>query len=164
MIFKRDLFILSLSPLVSWLFLVGAKWYIGPPKNRKKCPRKVRREYAHHVFRENRRHRRNHRKIRPPRMGRQVPFRFRRQVIYAPRILAPTVLEQNALRILRDIRFELVRSRNSTSERTHMQQSRAGRNRHSRSRRNRGHLSSSRNQAPTVLFTTGNEETSADEP
>ena len=138
MIFKRDLFMLSLSPLVCWLFYMCAKWYVGPSKKDKKYPRREHRRYTQHVFREHRRHRRRSSRGRTPHLGRQVPFRLRRQGVYAPRSQAPTVLEQNVMAIMRDLRFELIRTRNNISEtssaRPHRHQGHRNRRRRSRNR------------------------------
>ena len=130
-LFKRDLFFLSLGPLVYWLLYAGAKWIVGPPKKERNFSRSIRRKYYQHVEREHRRrHMRSRRRRRYPRVG---PVRHRG--IHAPRENAPTILEQNVMQMLRDLRFDLLRSRNRNNRFEH--DMRALRHRSQRVRRRR---------------------------
>ena len=107
---KRDLLMLSLSPLLTLVLYYFISW-IMPQENKrkKKSSRWHRRMYQQHVRREVRRYRRRRSRSPPPRVGRQYPLRLRRQGIYNHRSQAPTHLDQAAINIMRDLRFELRR-------------------------------------------------------
>ena len=120
------------------LFYLGAKWVVGPLKKEKKPSRIICRKHSQHVYREHRRHRKHSRKRRRyPRVG-----PVRRRGIYAARENAPTVLEQNVMQMMRDLRFELVRSHNR-SHRSNSGMNTPNHCRHqARRRRNRRHSES----------------------
>ena len=111
-IFKRDLFFLSLGPIVYWLCYMGTKWLISlkiPKKKVKKYSRRIRRKYEQQVWKEYFSQRKRSTKFRRyPRVG-----PVRRRGIYGLREHAPTVLERKVMRMLRDLRFELRGTRHS---------------------------------------------------
>ena len=105
-IFKRDLFFLGLDPLVSWLLYSSTKLLLGPPKEEKKSPRHVRRKSEQKFWKNYSRQRKSARN--PRRYPRVGPVR--RRGIYGMREHPPTVLERNVMAMLRDLRFELLRT------------------------------------------------------
>ena len=108
---KRDNLILSLGPLLSLVLYYFISWIMPQENKRKKeGSRWHRRMYQQHVRREVRRYRRRRSRSPPPRVGRQYPLRLRRQGIYNHRSQAPTHLDQAAMNMMRDLRFELRRT------------------------------------------------------
>ena len=106
-IFKRDLFILSLGPIIYWLCYISTKWLVGPEKKVKKYPRHIRRKCEQHFWKEySSSRKRRKRSRRYPRVG-----PVRRRGVYGMREHAPTVLERKVLTMLHDFHSELIRTR-----------------------------------------------------
>ena len=140
-IHKRDIFMLSLGPLLSLVLYYFISWII-PRENRKKKKgsRYHRRMYQQHVKREVRRYRRRRSRSPPPRVGRQYPLRLRQQGIYNHRSQAPTHLDQAVMNMMRDLRFELRRPQTtSVSHPNSVSGPRASRHRRRNRRRNHAH-------------------------
>ena len=133
-IFKRDLFFLSLGPIVTLFCYMSMSWLVGPPKKEKKYSRRTRRTAEQHAWKEFTRHRKRHnRRRRYPRVG-----PVRRRGIYGMREHAPTVLDRRVMSMLRDLRFELVRTRNQMPERSGHRANLQDRRNTSNRSRNRG--------------------------